>query len=67
MGPLGGLGNKAFTARDIFIHVTKMEVYKEAIEEGVQHSGIHTFPVSMQSPCLLCSRQLRMKVNQKSV
>jgi uncharacterized cysteine cluster protein YcgN (CxxCxxCC family) len=33
MGALGGLGNEASTARDLFIHVSRMEEYKEAIEE----------------------------------
>jgi hypothetical protein len=44
MGALGGLGNEASTARDLFIHISGMEEYKEAIEEGVRHSGIQTFP-----------------------
>jgi hypothetical protein len=35
MGALGGLGNEVPTARDLFIHVLRMEEYKEAIEEGV--------------------------------
>jgi hypothetical protein len=44
MGALGGLGKETSTARDQFIHISRMEEYKEAIEDGVRHSGIQTFP-----------------------
>jgi hypothetical protein len=56
MGALGGLGNEASIARDLFIHVSRMEEYKEAIEEGVRHSGIQTVPSFDAVPHLLCSR-----------
>jgi hypothetical protein len=38
IGTLGGLGNEASTARDLFIHVSRMEEYKEAFDEGVRLS-----------------------------
>jgi hypothetical protein len=66
MGALGGLGNEASTARDLFIHVSRIEEYKDAIEEGVQHSGIQTFPnfdavatFAMQSAANMNELQLR--------
>jgi hypothetical protein len=66
MGALGGLGKEASTARDLFIHVSRLEEYKEAIEEGVRHSGIQTFPrfdavatFAMQSAANMNELQLR--------
>jgi hypothetical protein len=66
MGALGGSGNEASTARDLFIHVSRMEEYKEAIEEGLRHSGLQTFPsfdavatFAMQSAANMNELQLR--------
>lgn len=67
MSALGGEGNEASSARDLFIHVSRQEQFREKIIEGVKQSGIRTFPefdpiatFAMQSAANLNESQLAM-------
>lgn len=65
MSALGGQGNEADTARDLFVHVSWIEKFRESIFEAVAQSGIRTFPqfdpiatFAMQSAANLNETQL---------
>ena len=44
MTALGGIGNEAASARDLFVHVSRLEQFQDEIVEAVKQSGIRTFP-----------------------
>jgi hypothetical protein len=53
MGALGGSGNEASTARDLFIHVSRMEEYKEAIRRTTTVRFLTDVSGKMQN-CYVC-------------
>lgn len=44
MTALGGKGNEVASARDLFVHVSRLEQYQDEMVEAVKQSGIRTFP-----------------------
>jgi hypothetical protein len=65
MTALGGPGNEAASARDLFVHVSRLEQFQDEMVEAVKQSGLRTFPsfdpvatFAMQSAANLNEAQL---------
>ena len=57
-----GIGNEAALARDLFVHVSRLEQFQDEIVEAVKQAGIRTFPSF--DPVATFAMQLAANLNE---
>lgn len=64
---MGGPGDENKTVRDLFVHITRIEEYKDSILEAIKLNGVHILPhldliatFAIQSACNMNEAQFQM-------